>query len=179
MPARTLRSGVVAEFTSPEAMLVALRQLRQKGYTRLDTFTPYPLLEVEEILALPRSTIPRWAFLFGLGGAIFAYLVQWWTSAVDYPLDIGGRPFNSIPAWVPICFETAILCGSLGAFVLFLSRARLMDLWSPLFEIPGFEGAQIDRFWIVLGSDDDEYDPDRASDEFRLLGARRIVVVQR
>lgn len=177
MPARA-RTGVVGEFTSPEAMLAALRQLRRSGYTRLDTFTPYPLIEVEEILEVPRSGIPHWAFFFGLGGALFAYLVQWWTSAVDYPLVIGGRPFNSIPAWIPICFETAILCGSLGAFVLFLIRARLTDLWSPLFEIPGFEGAQVDRFWIVLGSDDAEYQVDRATNDFRLLGANRIVVVQ-
>lgn len=177
MAAGTPRAGLLAEFATPEAMLAALGMLREDGFTRLDTFTPFPVEGVEEGLGLRRSSVPRWAFGFGLAGAIFALLVQWWTNAVDYPLVVGGRPMNSLPAWIPITFETTILFSSLAIFGALCVKARLTALWHPVFEAPGFESAQVDRFWVMVGSDDACYEAASTTAALERFGARRVVAL--
>lgn len=178
MTAGTPRAGVLAEFGTPEEMLAALDELRGAGFSRLDTFTPYPVEGVEERLGLRRSTIPRWAFAAGLTGAALAFLVQWWTNAVDYPINVGGRPLFSGPAWVPITFETTVLCAALATCFALGLKARLTTLWHPVFEVPGFESAQVDRFWVIVGTEDARHRRDAAVAELRRLGAHRVVAVE-
>ena len=84
-------------------------------------------------------------------GCAVAFAILWWTSAYDYPLDVGGRPLNSPPADVPILFETTVLFGSLTAFLAVLFLSGLPRLHRPVFEVEGIESASIDRFWIGVG----------------------------
>jgi len=173
----TPRHGIAGEFETADAMLGALRRLRAGGYERLDALTPYPVEGAEEALGLARSTIPRWVLAAGLLGAAAAYLVQWWTNAIDYPLVVGGRPLASVPAYVPITFETAILCASLMAFCALLRKARLPALWHPVFEVDGIESAQVDRFWVAISGDDARYTPEGTAAELRAAGARRVSLI--
>jgi hypothetical protein len=178
MSGRTPRTGILAEFRTPEEMLAALGDLRARGLTRLDTFTPYPVEGVEEALALRRSSIPWWAFWIGLAGAVSAFAIQWWTNAVDYPIVVGGRPLNSIPAWIPITFETTVLCASLATFLVLCVKARLTALWHPVFEVPGFESAQVDRFWVMVGDGDERYEERVTVVALQRAGASRVVRVE-
>jgi hypothetical protein len=178
MSGHTPRTGILAEFRTPEEMLAALGDLRARGLTRLDTFTPYPVEGVEEALGLRRSGIPWWAFWIGLAGAVSALAIQWWTNAVDYPIVVGGRPLNSLPAWVPITFETTVLCASLATFLVLCVKARLTALWHPVFEVPGFESAQVDRFWVMVGDDDGRYEERVTVAALQRAGASRVVRVE-
>ncbi|MBX3187869.1 MAG: DUF3341 domain-containing protein [Labilithrix sp.] len=142
--------GIVAELGSAERFLAAARRLHALGYAHFEAFTPFPMPELDEILVRRRTRIPWLVLLAGLTGAILAYVVLWWTNAVDYPLDVGGRPYNSVPTHVPIMFETTVLFAGGAAFASAILGARLPRLHHPLFEIPGFERTTIDRFWIFF-----------------------------
>jgi Protein of unknown function (DUF3341) len=143
-----MREGTLFEFSSPEALLSAADALRALGYVRLEAFTPYAIPELDEKLAIPRTRIP-WAVLAmaALGCAV-AFAIIWGTNAYDYALDVGGRPLNSLPADIPIMFETTVLFGSFTAFVLVFVRSGMPKLHDPVTEVDGIESASIDRFWI-------------------------------
>src|SRR4051794_2861047 len=96
---------VIAEFTTPYAVIRAAKRVRELGYVQLEAYTPFPMPELESALAIRRTRIPVLVFVAGLAGATLAYLLLWWTNAHDYPLNVGGRPFNSVPTHVPIMFE--------------------------------------------------------------------------
>lgn len=173
-----MNSGVMAEFATPEALVDAVKRLRARGLVRLDAFTPYPLPEVEAALEAPRPrVIPALVLAASLVGGAAGYCVQWWTSAVDYPLDVGGRPLNSAPAFIPITFETAVLFGALAAFGAFLFVGRMPRLWDVVFEVDGFESVSVDRFWVGVDVRDPRFSLDGVEGALRAAGALRIVPV--
>jgi len=162
--------GIAAEFASADDAIAAAKALRALGYERLDAFTPYPVPELEEAIGVKRTRIPRVAFVSGLAGCAVAYLILWFTNAYDYPLDVGARPLNSLPAHIPIMFETTVLFASAAAFVLALVRSGLPRLHHPMMEVDGFERVSIDRFWVVIDIRDPAFDP-RVRDRLAELGA--------
>lgn len=115
----------VAFFEDPESLLKGANQAREKGFSGLDAFTPYPVHGLEKALGLGHSWIPYVALIFGLGGATLGYLFMYWTSVIDWPLNVGGKPFNSWPAFVPIVFECGVLLGGLATFVSLLVATNL------------------------------------------------------
>ncbi len=115
----------VGVFDQPRALISAARQTKDKGFEGADAFTPYPVHGLEKALGLKRSWVPYATLIFGLGGATLGYLFMYWTSAIDWPLNIGGKPFNSWPAFVPIVFECGVLLGGLATFVSLLIATRL------------------------------------------------------
>jgi hypothetical protein len=169
-----LLSGLLAEFDSPEAMVAAARRLRELGYARLDTYSPHAVVEVEETLGIRRSFVRAVVLVLGLTGVLVAFLIQWFTNAFDYPLDVGGRPLASLPADVPICFETGVLFAALGAFFGTWALCRLPRLHGPLSEVEGFERASIDRFFVGVDSSDPRFEPG-VGEEMTKLGALRVV----
>ncbi|WP_441285875.1 DUF3341 domain-containing protein [Sorangium sp. KYC3313] len=149
-----MRRGLLAEFETPEAMLRAIAELRSRGYRRLDAFTPYPIHGIDEALGLRRSPL-NWIILpFALAGTAGGYLVQWFCNAYDYPLIVGGRPAHALLAFIPITFEMMVLSAALTGFVVLLVLARLPELWHPVFDVPGFERASLDRFWVGIDARD-------------------------
>lgn len=166
-------SGLMADFETGDALLGAVRELKGLGYGRLETYTPYPMPDVDVALGRKRPTIPWFVLAAGLTGVAVALLVMWWTNAVDYPLDVGGRPLNSFPADVPIMFETAILFASATAFALPLVLSGLPRLYHPVFEVPGFERASIDRYFLAVDRADPAFDPD-VEETLASLGALRV-----
>ncbi len=171
-------AGVMAEFESPEALVAAGRALVAAGYRKVESFTPYPVPELEQILRLPRSPIAKVVFGAALTGAAFAYAFQYWMIAIDYPIDVGGMPANSAPAFIPITFETSVLFGGLTAFISLFLFCRLPRLWDPVFETPGFESASINRFWLGIDARDEKYESPATAQLLRELGALQVVELE-
>lgn len=140
-----------AEFADPASALAAARQMRNLGGTVCGLYGPYDVPGADELLELPRPrAIPRTVAAGGAFGALGAYLVQWYVTAVSYPVNVGGRPPHAVPAFVPVTFEIGVLGASLAALLALVVAARLGRLWQPIFEIEGFERATTDRFWLAV-----------------------------
>jgi hypothetical protein len=169
-----MRTGILAEFRTPEELLHAIGDLRALGYKRLDAFTPYPFKAAEDALRLPRSKLNWLVFGFGMAGAAIAYLIQWYCNAYDYPLNVGGRPLHSAPTFIPITFEMGVLAASVGGIVLFFIAAGLPELYNPVFDVEGFERASLDRFWLGVDARDPAFDPEALSRALSELGAIRV-----
>jgi Protein of unknown function (DUF3341) len=169
-----LQRGLVGEFDTHERIVHAARELRTDGFTRLDAHSPYPMRDLENALGYRRSKINWVVFPMGLTAAALAYLLQWWTSAVDYPLNVGGRPAHAAPAFVPITFEMGVLFSALTACITLAVWSKLPALWQPIFEVPGFDRASIDRFFLWIPEDDPAFDAATVSKRLTDLGALRV-----
>jgi hypothetical protein len=169
-----VRGRALAEFETREGLVRAARELRARGHRHLDAFVPYPAKDVEDALGLAPSRLSWIAFAAGVTGAGAAYFIQWWCNARDYPLDVGGRPLHSGLAWVPITFEMGILAAGL-TIVLGLLLATRVRLHRPELDVPGFERATIDRFWLSVDVSDPGFDPRALAREIEALGALRVV----
>ncbi len=167
--------AIAAEYPSPAALLAAVQALRGHGYDRLDAYTPTEIDGLDEQLAIPRSRIPLVTLVAGVLGVAVGYLVQWYCNSVSYPLDVGGRPIHSAPAFIPITFETMILFAAVATTAALFVTLRLPELWNPLFEVPGFERASVDRYWIGLDRRDPRFEQQRTRQHFVATGAMRVV----
>jgi hypothetical protein len=166
--------AMMAEFESGPALLAGIRALRDLGVSRFDAFTPYEVAGLQELLGVRRSRLTWIALGFGLVFGGGAYLLQWWINVVDYPLDIGGRPYHSSPAFIPIAFEMTVLFASLAALISAIVLGGLPRLWHPVFEVDGFERASIDRFWLAVGPGDAALDRARDTAALVAVGALRV-----
>lgn len=146
---------LLAEFASAEALLRARGACEAKGIEVRETFSPWPLDPLPPERARP-DAIALASFAGGALGALVGYGVQWWTTAIDYPLDVGGRPLHSAPAFVPATFEATILGAAALALVAFFLRSGLPRLWHPLFEVESFGRAAVDRFFLLVTAPDRE-----------------------
>ena len=170
--------GVVAEFDSPDALRHTVRRLRLAGFERVETYTPYP---VEGIADNHRHchgyALPLTALAGGSGGLAIGYLMQWFGAAINYPINVGGRPLHSAPAFIPIAFEimvlTAVAATVFGALVL----ARLFRLSHPVDRAPGFERASQDRFFLCVEASDPRFDRERLRWLLARYEPRRITEV--
>lgn len=169
--------SVAAEFESPEAVIEAARQIRERGYRQVEAYTPYPIHELDEALAIPESRLPWGILVAGLLGAGGGYGLQWLLVAYLYPLNVGGRPPHAPPPFMIITFEMGILLAGLTAFFGVFVLSRLPRLWDRMFEVPGFERASIDRFWLRVDAPDDTFDADEMARELVALSAVRAFQV--
>ena len=171
------RAAMLAEFDTPEAIELAVDALRALGYARMEAYTPHPMPELEAKLGIRRSKTPRAVLAGGVVGALFAFFLQYWLNGVDYPLNVGGRPLMSAPAFIPITFETTVLFASLAAFVTWLVVSRLPTLDDPILAVEGFTSVSIDRFWLAIAASDPAFGTERSAEHLRSAGALRIVVM--
>ncbi len=153
--------GLLAEFSESAALVAAARHAYETGYRKMDAFTPFPIDGLAEILGRKQSFVPLIVFLAGLLGGAGGYFMEWYAMSVDYPINVGGRPLNSWPPFVPITFELTILSGALAAIIAMLALNRLPQPHHPVFNVPRFERASTDRFFLCLEADDPQFDPDR------------------
>lgn len=170
-----MREGLLAEFTAPEELVAAMDAMRERGYRHVDAYTPYPLPEAEHALGIPRSRLPVLVFALGISAAAGAYALQWYLNAYLYPMDVGGRPPHMPLPYMIITFEMGILFAALTAFFGVLACAGATRLWDPVFEVPGFERATIDRFFLEIDRRDPLYDDRGTSEHLQELGALRVV----
>lgn len=167
--------ALAAEYESPEEVRRAARAMRERGYRRLDTYTPFDVEGLDEQVGARRTRIPIVTFACGALGAATGYLIQWFCNAVDFPINVGGRPMHSAPAFIPITFETMVLFASVGTFVAFFAACRLPELWNPLFEVEGFERASVDRYWLAVDERDPLYRPATTEEHLRATAPLRLV----
>ena len=150
--------GVLAEFENPEELVAAVRRARVAGYRRMDAYTPFPVEEVAEELGFHRTALPLIVLVGGLVGCLGGFVLQYWISAIDYPLNIGGRPLNSWPAFIPVTFELTILVAALSAVLGMLGLNGLPMPYHPLFNNPRFALASRNRFFLCIESMDRKFD---------------------
>ena len=153
--------GIVAHFERPEALIAALRRLKAEGYERLDAYSPYHVEALDALLARRSPVLPLVVFLAGAAGALCGFFLQYYGLAVAYPVNVGGRPLNSWPAFGPSTYEFTVLFAVAAAFIAFLAAARLLRLYHPIFAAPEIERATADRFVLFVAADDPRFDPDR------------------
>jgi len=174
-----VKAFTLGEFQTSDAMLEAARKIRSLGYTDVDGFLPYPVDGMEEALGIKKSKIPLLVFGGAMTGAISGYMMIYWMNAVDWAINVGGRPFHSPPANIPITFECGILLGSLTAFFGLWALCKLPRLHHPVFEAPEFVSASVDRFWLSVGTPlTDATEREKISAQLSSLGASVVRTVE-
>ena len=156
--------GVLAEFANLESLIEAVKAVRAAGYTRFEAYTPFPNEELNEAIGYRGSRLPLFVFLGGLFGAIVGYGLQYYCAAIEYPLNIGGRPLNSWPMFIPVTFECTILAAALTAVFGMLALNGLPMPYHPLFHVPRFARASRDLFFLCLQARDPIFDSVAARD---------------
>jgi hypothetical protein len=162
--------GLLAEFRTPGALVKAAHAVHDGGYT-VDAYTPYPMEEVIEALHLHHSHVPRVVLAGGIAGLAGGWGLQYWASVIEYPMNIGGRPFNAWPAFVVPAFETTVLFAALAAVVGMLALNGLPQPYHPVFNSPAFSAASRDRFFICVEARDPKFDREATRRFLEGLGA--------
>jgi hypothetical protein len=171
--------GVIAEFADPETLTRAVRAARAAGYTRLDAFAPFPVQDIADELGIRAWSIPWIAAIAGLAGGAIQYYSQYWMNAVDYPLNVGGRPLDSWPAFIPATLIVAILWAGAATLLGLLVILRLPRLHHPVFEVEGFARASEDRFFLCILAEDPRFAPEAATGFLATLGSTAVREVPR
>jgi hypothetical protein len=172
-----MAEACLAQFSDAERLVSALERLRERGYRELDAWAPHPIEGLDKALGLRRSRVPRYTLGGGVFGALLAYGGQWWMNAYNYPLNVGGRPAHSAPAFIPITFELTVLCAALATVFGLFVEARLGALWRWVDEVPGFDTSSIDRFWLAISGSDPELTRD-TEPLLKELGAEQVTWVE-
>ena len=169
--------GLLAEFSDPGALHDAVVDLRKRGYSRLDTFSPFPIHGMDRAMGLPVSMLGQLVFGGGLVGLLAGTALQWWTSAVDYPINISNKPLFAIESSVPIMFELTILFSALTAVGGMLALNGLPKPYDPLFYSDRFGRATDDSFFLHIGEADAEFARTRTVGDLFGLGALAVEYV--
>ena len=166
--------GLLAEYDTPAAIFKACEKVRDAGYKRWDSYTPFPVHNLDKAMGIKPSVLPWIVFACGMTGAACGILLQWWTSTIAYPIIIAGKPLFSFQANVPVTFECGILFSAFGAVFGMLGLNRLPQLYHPLFNIPRFARVTDDRFFIAIEASDPKYDLDKTRTLLEDSGAARV-----
>ncbi len=149
--------GLMAEFETEESFVQAARKVREEGYRKLDAYSPYPIEEILDILHLHHNALPAIVLTGGILGGLGGFGMQWFASVIHYPWNIGGRPFFSWPSFLPVAYETTILCAAFGAVIGLIALNGFPMPYHPVFNVPSFERASNDRFFICIESADPKF----------------------
>jgi hypothetical protein len=169
--------GLLAEFDTPSHLVDAAHKAYARGYRKMDAYTPFPIEELWEALGHHHNRIPLIVLLGGIVGGIGGYLLQFYASVIDYPLNIGGRPLHSWPSFIPPAFETTILFAAFSAVLGMLALNRLPQPHHPIFNAPRFALASRDRFFLCIESNDPLFQHGETADFLRSLSPREVTDV--
>jgi hypothetical protein len=161
--------GLLAEFHEPAQVVAAAHAVHEAGFRKVDAYTPYPIEELTEALELHHSPLPKLVFVGGLVGLLAGFGLCWWTSTIGYPMNIGGRPFNSWVSFIPPTFETTILFAALTAVLGMLALNGLPEPYHPVFNVEAFALASRDKFFICVESADPKFDREQTRDFLKKL----------
>jgi len=171
--------GLMAEFDSPDDLLAASRQAYAVGYRRMDAYSPLPIEGLAEAIGFRRTRVPLIVLIGGLIGCVGGFYLQYWISVIDYPLNVGGRPYNSWPSFVPVTFEMTILCAAFAAVLGMLALNGLPMPHHPVFYVPRFALATRNRFFLSIQARDPKFDRDQTRSFLEGLHAREVSEVPR
>lgn len=161
----------VGVFENEQDTLSAIRASRKRGFKIVDVYAPYAVQGVEEAMELPPSRLPWIVFALGLLGAGLKVWFEFWTTAVDWPLNVGGKPFNSLPAFVPVTFEVMVLFAAVGAVLTFFFVCKLFPGKRAVLPVSGVTD---DRFAVVLEETDSRFEAAEVQRMFEGLHAVRV-----
>jgi hypothetical protein len=170
--------GFIAEFPDAEQLLEAVKRSRAAGYQVMEAYTPYPVEGLVEAIGHGPSRVPLLVLIGGILGAAGGYGLQYWASVIDYPLNIGGRPFHSWPAFIPPTFESAILVAGIAAVLGMLILNGLPMPYHPVFNVPRFALASRDRFFLMILRRDPQFDATRTLEFMKTLGGSEVTRVE-
>ena len=170
--------GLMAEFDNPSDAVAAARSVHEAGYRRVDAFSPYPVEELSEAIHAHTTKMPLIVLIGGILGGTAGYLMQWYLLTVSYPINVGGKPPHSWPAFIPITFECTVLGAALFAVFGMLALNGLPEPYHPVFNAPNFALASRDRFFVLVESVDPKFDRERTGELLRSLGPREVTDVE-
>ena len=170
--------GLMAEFDSPDELLAAAHRARAAGYRRMDAFTPMPIEGLAEAVGFEKTRLPLAVLIGGLCGCIGGFLLQYYPSVIAYPLNISGKPFNSWPAFVPVTFELTILAAALTTVFGMLAMNGLPTPYHPVFNVPQFELASRNRFFLCVKARDSQFNVEKTKQFLQGLKAREVYEVE-
>lgn len=179
--------GLLAEFENVEQLLAAAKAVRKDGYTRWDVHSPFPVHGMDEAMGMRMTRLPWLVFVMGLIGAFGGLMLVWWTNATSFPVPhafrgypylSAGKPIFSLPANIPVIFETTVLLAAFGAVFGMLGLNRLPRLFNPLLTSERFRRVTQDRFFISIEAADPRFDRDRTAKLLSNLGAKAVEEVE-
>jgi Alternative complex III, ActD subunit len=170
--------GVMAEFDNPTDLVNAARKTYEAGYRRINGYSPYPIEELSEAIGFTHTSLPLIVFIGGVIGGISGFLLQYWTEVIDYPLIVGGKPYNSWPAFIPITFECTVLFAAFSAVLGMLLLNKLPQPYHPVFNAPNFALATRDLFFLAVEANDPKFNHDEVVAFLKTLDAKAVVDVE-
>jgi Alternative complex III, ActD subunit len=174
---RTPIYGLMAEFDTAQHLVDAAHHTHEAGYQKIDAYSPFPIEGLAEAIGFTKNRVPLVVLIGGLVGGLSGYLMQYWISAVSYPINVGGKPYHSWPAFIVVTFEMTILFAGLAAVFGMLALNGLPMPYHPVFNVPRFAMATKDRFFLIVFSSDPKYDPAETRSFLESLGGRFIAEV--
>jgi hypothetical protein len=170
--------GLMAEFENPSDAVAAARHVYEAGYRKIDAFSPYPVEELSEAIGVHSTKMSLLVLIGGLIGGTLGYLLQYYLLVIDYPLNVGGKPPHSWPAFIPITFECTVLGAALFAVFGMMALNGLPEPYHPVFNAPNFALASRDRFFVLVESTDPKFDREHTAEFLRSLGPREVTDVE-
>jgi len=169
--------GLMAEFEDATSLVAATRHARDAGYRCMDAYSPFPIEELHEALGSPHTRLPLVVLIGGLCGCVAGYALEYWSSVVAYPLNIGGKPLHSWPAFIPVTFECTILGAALACVLGMLALNGLPMPYHPVFNVPRFALASRNRFFLCIEAKDPKFDVEATRRFLETLGPREVSTV--
>jgi hypothetical protein len=169
--------GLLAELSGPDTLVAAARQVHDAGYRHMDAYTPMPVEGLAEAMGAARTRMPLVILIGGIVGAIGGFALQYWVSVVAYPLNVGGRPLDSWPAFIPVTFEMTILSAALFGVLGMLALNGLPKPFHPLFAVPEFDRATKNGFFLCIEASDPLFDAHRTANLLTELASGPVIPV--
>ena len=166
--------GLMAEFESEEQLLEATRRAYAEGYRKMDAYSPSPIEGLAEAMGVGGHIMSVIVLIGAMIGGFGGYLLQYWISAINYPVNVAGRPYHSWPMFIPITFELTVLCGALFAFFGLLIVNGLPMPYHPVFNVPSFEHASTDKFFLCIEARDLKFDKETTMRFLESLRAKEV-----
>lgn len=171
--------AVVAEFDTPDKLLAAAERARFAGFKRMDAYSPFPIHGLSEAIGFRDVKVPYLVFAGGLVGAMAGYWLQFYAHVLDYPMNVGGKPLQSLPSMIPVAYECTILFAGLTAFFSMIAINRLPRPYHSIFNTPGFVRATQDRFFLAIEATDPQFDLARTKVFLSELGSISVSEVEK
>ncbi len=166
--------GLLAEFDGPDELLKAARDTYAEGYRKMDAYSPMPIHDLSESMGYDKHRVPTIVLICAILGACFGFGLQYWVSVIDYPLNVGGRPLLSWPSFIPVTFELGVLFSAFGALIGMLILNGLPRPYHPVFNVPNFERASGDGFFLCIEAEDPKFDISETRSFLESLKAKKV-----